>query len=192
MGKYTAELFDAVRKGDERAVASLLAKRASVASVDEHAFRSTPLHEAARHGWLSVMRVLIDNYADVNATNVGNETPLFYAAQEGRTGCVQLLLDMGADARIRSKVRCEPRDIRKGPNATLDLRPCSQGTAPPTGPRQTRCGRRLQLHVRSPAAHAHVTSATARNAQLEQQELGDTCGASRAIVARLPRSSASS
>jgi len=58
----------------------------------------TPLHWAAAYGHVEVVKLLLDNNADVNAsrTNDGT-TSLYIAAYNGRTEVVKLLLDNNAD-----------------------------------------------------------------------------------------------
>ena len=56
----------------------------------------TALAFAARYGHTGIVRLLLDNGANVNATNV-NQTALSYAAEYGHDAIVKLLLDKGAD-----------------------------------------------------------------------------------------------
>ncbi len=57
----------------------------------------TPLHLAARHGHLAVVRELIGRGARVNAqTRFTHATPLLYAAELGRKPVIRLLLAAGA------------------------------------------------------------------------------------------------
>ncbi len=39
----------------------------------------TPLHEGARFGHLDIVKILLENGADVNALNVHGQTPLWWA-----------------------------------------------------------------------------------------------------------------
>jgi len=43
------------------------------------------------------VKLLIDKGADVNVKNVGDRTPLMWAAMHGHTEVVRLLIDNGAD-----------------------------------------------------------------------------------------------
>ena len=51
------------------------------------------------------MDLLLDAGADVNVRNDEDSTPLFVAAQEGRLGAVEILIDYGAD--INCPVICK-------------------------------------------------------------------------------------
>ncbi len=63
----------------------------------------TPLHAAAGMGRLDNVEVLLNNGADVNATNDDGETPMHYAASEGRTDIVQALIAAGADKEAKNE-----------------------------------------------------------------------------------------
>ncbi|KAK7241884.1 spectrin binding protein [Aureococcus anophagefferens] len=62
------------------------------------------LHHAARYGWCSAIRWLLEHGADVEVTTSGGATPLHFAAVYDRYDAAVLLLDAGAcvDARDRS------------------------------------------------------------------------------------------
>lgn len=59
--------------------------------------RRTPLIEAAANGHLDVVRLLVENGADVNLKGEAWEGPLHFAAERGHVEIVQFLLDHGAD-----------------------------------------------------------------------------------------------
>ena len=61
----------------------------------------TALMHAARDGHTEVVKLLIDNGADLNHKNNGGVTALRTAAREGRTEVVKLLIDNGADQNIK-------------------------------------------------------------------------------------------
>jgi hypothetical protein len=54
-------------------------------------------------GDLNITPLLIDNGADVSATNEYRETPLHLASREGHEGMAQLLIDSGADVSATDK-----------------------------------------------------------------------------------------
>ncbi len=63
----------------------------------------TALHQAASNGAIKLVKILLENGADPNLTNRVGETPLFAAAEKGRTDVVAELLARGVQVNIRSK-----------------------------------------------------------------------------------------
>lgn len=59
--------------------------------------RDTPLIKAAANGHIEVVKLLLEQGADVNRHNEGGETPLHYAARNGHVEVMEILLDHGAD-----------------------------------------------------------------------------------------------
>ncbi|APW38165.1 hypothetical protein RD110_13965 [Rhodoferax koreense] len=62
----------------------------------------TPLHYAATRSHLDVIRLLLDNYAYIDAESPNKTTPLMMAASYGSMETVQLLLDEGADPTLKN------------------------------------------------------------------------------------------
>jgi hypothetical protein len=61
-----------------------------------------PLHYAATGGHVAVMRLLLDNYAYIDAASPNGSTPLMMAAQYGTNDAVKLLIDAGADPTLKN------------------------------------------------------------------------------------------
>lgn len=59
---------------------------------------ATALHIATRNGNIEIAKILIENGANVNATDNEGWTPLMRATMSGNPGLVEMLLNHGADA----------------------------------------------------------------------------------------------
>lgn len=62
----------------------------------------TPLHYAAARGHDDIVRLLVDNFAYVDAESPNLTTPLMMAAMYGSASTVATLLDAGADPSLRN------------------------------------------------------------------------------------------
>jgi ankyrin repeat protein len=83
----------------------------------------TPLHYAATHGHLDVMRLLLENHAYIDAASPNGSTPLMMAAQYGTDEAVQLLLDEGADPMLKNQKSLTAIDFAQIANrpATVEM-----------------------------------------------------------------------
>ncbi len=91
----SSDLIEAVRRGDQGGVRSLLEQQVDVnASQPDGA---TPLHWAAHRDDLETAQLLIGAGADVNAVNDYGVTVLSLASTNGSPGMVERLLVAGAD-----------------------------------------------------------------------------------------------
>ena len=90
-----SRLADAVQRGDQAAVRSLIVDRANinVAQIDG----TTALHWAVRHGDLATADLLIKAGADVKAANRYGLTPIQLAATNGDAAMIEKLLASGVD-----------------------------------------------------------------------------------------------
>jgi ankyrin repeat protein len=73
------------------------------------------LHNAALWGDAQKIKLLIEGRADVNELSHGGgkETPLMWAAQEGHTAAVLLLLDCGARTSLKNGAGLTATDLAK-------------------------------------------------------------------------------
>ena len=91
-------LFEAVWRGDARAVATLIGQGTDVQAPDDTG--ATPLMNAALYAGPDVLTELIDHGARVNAGNKYGATPLMWAA--AHTANVALLVKRGADVNAKA------------------------------------------------------------------------------------------
>ena len=73
----------------------------------------TPLHYAATGGHDAVIRLLLDHYAYLDAESPNQTTPLMMAAMYGTPSSVTLLLDAGADAKLRNAAGLSALDFAR-------------------------------------------------------------------------------
>lgn len=95
----TAALEEAVRADDvARCKALLRSAGASKFRVlrNQDLWGCTPLHVAAHHGCAAVAEALLDEGADIDATDAWDQTPLHFAARAGSVEVCSVLLDKGA------------------------------------------------------------------------------------------------
>ena len=64
----------------------------------------TPLHYAASKGHVDVIKLLLENYAYIDAESPNGSTPLMMASMYGSSQAVKLLLDEGADPLLKNQV----------------------------------------------------------------------------------------
>ncbi len=97
-------LIDAVVNGDTIAVRRLLQENADPNERD--ASGNTALHRAATYGSIEIVRLLIDNKANLDSRNKQGDTPLMVlippSYSTNRDTIVRLLLDRGASMDIKN------------------------------------------------------------------------------------------
>ncbi len=96
VGKFDAELIEAVGKRTLDEIKKLLAQGADVNARDTMGV--SPLHFAAARGDKEIAEHLISKGANVNAVdNIWKNTPLHTAARFGRSNIIEVLVSKGAD-----------------------------------------------------------------------------------------------
>jgi ankyrin repeat protein len=97
--KDESPLMIASLKGQTEIVRRLIARDAAVNKTGW-----TPLHYAATGGHLDVMQILLDENAYIDAESPNKSTPLMMAAKYGSPAAVKLLLEAGADPKLRNEL----------------------------------------------------------------------------------------
>ena len=104
-------LFDAIKSKDVEKVKLFLGLGADVNARRPdpyNSYEATPLHYAARYCQIDIVKILLQQGADVNAVNSGGETPLHEATKKNATKIVDLLLQNGANVNAKDRYRFTP------------------------------------------------------------------------------------
>jgi uncharacterized protein len=72
-----------------------------------------PLHYAATKGHISIMKLLLENHAYIDAESPNKSTPLMMAAMYGTFEAVKLLADEGADIGLKNEQGLTALDFAK-------------------------------------------------------------------------------
>jgi uncharacterized protein len=75
-----------------------------------------PLHYASTGGHLEIMQLLLDHHAFIDAESPNGTTPLMMAAHYGGAAAVKLLLDAGADVRMKNQLGLTALDFARRGN----------------------------------------------------------------------------
>jgi ankyrin repeat protein len=90
------QLIAAAEVGDDREVKALLDSDLSMDIDGGDRCESTALHHASNKGHLSVVKLLVEKGAIINATNMWEKTSLHNSANNGHLDVVQYLVENGA------------------------------------------------------------------------------------------------
>lgn len=97
------QFLAAVFLADAARVRALLARHPQLATAPDGR-GDQPIHHAARNGDTEIVRLLIEQGADVNAHNPRGHTVLYCAGGHGHLNCLQLLLQHGVDRDAQSSL----------------------------------------------------------------------------------------
>lgn len=106
-GAGSPELLVAIRNGDHTQVQKLLGAGADVNTADNEG--TTAFMHSVIESDVRMMKLLIDNGANVNAKNALDSTALMYAATN--LAKTRVLLDAGADAKTKGKRGATPMSV---------------------------------------------------------------------------------
>jgi ankyrin repeat protein len=92
----------------------LIDKKADVNAKTSIYAGSSPLFQASKYGHAEVVKLLIENGANVNYKSSGNVTALWEASWLGHADVVRLLLDKGADVntKVTSYMNVKGKGVR--------------------------------------------------------------------------------
>ncbi|HWD89578.1 MAG TPA: ankyrin repeat domain-containing protein [Mucilaginibacter sp.] len=91
----------------------LVLKGADVNLSSNNGFHVFPIHSAAAGNYTDIVRMLIDNGANVNVRQQAGATPLHSAAQNGNLELLILLLEHGAETNVRMEGGRLPSDVAR-------------------------------------------------------------------------------
>jgi len=109
--KGESALMLAAIKGQQNEVNELLERDAAVNKTGW-----TPLHYATTSSQLTIMKLLIEKYAFIDAQSPNGTTPLMMAAMYGSVDTVKLLIDEGADPLMKNEQGMTAADFAKRAN----------------------------------------------------------------------------
>ena len=109
--KDESPLMMAAIKGQVEIVRKLIARDADVNKTGW-----APLHYAATGGNLEILQILLDENAYIDAESPNKSTPLMMAAKYGSPAAVKLLLEAGADPRLRNELGLSAVDFAQQGN----------------------------------------------------------------------------
>jgi ankyrin repeat protein len=91
----------------------LVLKRADVNLPSNNGFNVYPIHSAAAGNYTDIVRMLVENGAQVNVKQQAGATPLHSAAQNGNLEMLILLLEKGAEVNTRMEGGKLPADLAR-------------------------------------------------------------------------------
>jgi uncharacterized protein len=101
-------LMIAANRGNERLIDSLLKRGAQVNKPGW-----TALHYAAGIGHSAIVAKLLERYAYIDAESPNKTTPLMMAARAGHSATVKLLIDEGADSKLKNEAGLSAADMAR-------------------------------------------------------------------------------
>lgn len=96
-------LHIACRRGNIEIVSFLISKGVCVNTIASNASKNTPLIEAAHKGFYSIVKLLIDNKANLDYQNAYGDTAIHSAVYEDYFCVIQLLMEYGANDKLKNK-----------------------------------------------------------------------------------------
>lgn len=97
------QLFNLIRTNEPRDIEDLLKNNSNININQKNQHGSTPLILATYSGHLKIVKILIENGADINLTSNDKTTPLIWATVGSHTAIVRYLLNNNADINAKDK-----------------------------------------------------------------------------------------
>lgn len=104
-------LWTASFRGDLDLVSLLVSKEETLNILDHPAYTYTPLNIALSQGHLEIVKVLLNNNADVQTMTKVGWTPLHLASRKGDLEIVKILIDKGAEINSTDRRGWTPLDL---------------------------------------------------------------------------------
>ncbi len=100
-----------------------LARRLIARGADVNKTGWTPLHYAATGGHQTLIAMLLDAHAYIDAESPNGTTPLMMASQYGSAAAVRQLLEAGADASLKNQLGLSAQDfaLRSGRQEVFEM-----------------------------------------------------------------------
>lgn len=92
-------LFDVAYDGNEELAKILIKEGVNINTIINSLFE-TPLFIAVKRNKKNIVKLLLENGADVNSENIYGLTPLYYAISDNNVEIVELLVKSGANINI--------------------------------------------------------------------------------------------
>ena len=103
------ELYNACKTNNLKLARKLLSDRNIKSSINEGCIMGmTPLHKSSVLGYIRVVRLLVDNGADVNSKDLMLNTPLLYSCNNGYFDVCHFLISRGAKVNIKNNFKFTP------------------------------------------------------------------------------------
>jgi len=150
----------------------------------------TPLHYASQEGCLEVIRVLLENGAQIDVTDEYGKTPLFYACQFGQRLAAKKLLTHRANKTIKDEKGRLPIDIAQENKHNDVVRLLEQNTIKPKNKKNNRKAQKKApksqsslskgkekevLHKQVPAADKNLQPSTSQPSLPKEKEKEVLC-----------------
>ncbi|MEL7121792.1 MAG: alpha/beta fold hydrolase [Bacteroidota bacterium] len=125
ISQVQVDLWEASYHGDLQKARKALAEGADVNALDTRKSRTgrRALNWAAQRGQVEIIKLLLENGADINASNKTGFTPIHHAVEACRLESFKLLKEKGADLSITTKNGVKPITTakRRGCEELVDL-----------------------------------------------------------------------